>query len=757
MSPWDMRIEAVEIRNYRKLASVRLDLAGETTLLVGANNSGKTSALIALRSFLKQGISAFSKNDLTLSRWQQVNDIGLAWATDPRETPAGTWDGLLPSLDVWLRVKDHEVHRVSALIPTLDWDGGLVGVRFSLEPKEEGELARRFNEAWNATETVKAGWRAPGGPTLEEDLSLWPDNLIDFLTRHFQTHLTLRHYALDPNEFREPQHDRAVVQDLPEDAEPLSTNPLQNIVLIDEINAQRGLSDNGESATEPTSGRISDTSKLSRQLGEYYTSHLDPADTPGPQDLNALQTIAIAQKDFDHRLREAFHEALNELTGLSYPGVTDPSIRVASKLSASESLKHESAVSFKLDSTDSPATQDMYLPEGQNGLGYQNLISMVFRLMSFRDRWMQVGKARRPKSEKSIQPIHLVLVEEPEAHLHVQVQQVFAKKAFQVLRNHPNLGSESELTTQLVISTHSSHIAHELPFESLRYFRRLEAGTHGVNVPTSNVINVGTTFGTTLETQRFVTRYLSVQHADLFFADALILVEGSAERMLVPHFIQRNYAALHHAYVTMLEIGGSHAHRLQPLIDSLKIPTLVVTDLDPETSDGKNSPTQRRVEQTTGNPTLKQWWEHSADIDTLLDTVSDDKIVSIDSQYAVRFAYQTPVTVTLAGDRQEEALPSTFEDALIFENLAFFARLEGPGLPNKIQNNLNEGIDVSSVAAALHKALKTGSKASLAMDIMVSDDFESLKLPTYIDEGLAWLEQRVQKMDPALRGTLGTV
>lgn len=752
-----MHIEAVEIRNYRKLTSARLDLAGETTLLVGANNSGKTSALVALRSFLKQGISAFSKNDLTLSRWKEVNDIGVGWTESPNATQAGTWDDLLPSLDVWLRVADHEVHRVSTLIPTLDWDGGLVGVRFSLEPRDETELAQAFNEAWNATQTARAGWQAPGGPDSEGHLSLWPDNLIDFLTRRFQTHLTLRHYTLDPNEFQAPQQDRAVIQTLPADAVPLATNPLQDILVIDEINAQRGLSDQDASTKEVTSGRISDTAKLSRQLSEYYTSHLDPAETPGPDDLNALQTISVAQKEFDDRLQEAFQEALKELTGLSYPGVSDPSIRVASKLSASESLKHESAVSFKLDNSDDPETQDMYLPEGQNGLGYQNLISMVFRLMSFRDRWMRVGKARRPKSEKAIQPIHLVLVEEPEAHLHVQVQQVFAKKAFKVLRNHPDLGTESQLTTQLVISTHSSHIAHELPFESLRYFRRLEAGSHGIAVPTSNVINVGTTFGTSSETQQFVTRYLRVQHADVFFADALILVEGSAERMLVPHFIQKHHAALHHAYITMLEIGGSHAHRLRPLIDALKIPTLVVTDLDPQARDGGNVPTRRNAEQVTGNPTLRNWWKYSTNIDALLDSAPEQKLLKLDGHYAVRFAYQTPVTVSVDGRKAEEALPSTFEDSLALANLAFFKGLEGTGLTNKIREILNEETQATSMAAALHDALRTGSKAALAMDILVSTEFTSLEPPAYMSEGLSWLEKRVQKTDPALTGALHAV
>ncbi|MHB0853205.1 AAA family ATPase [Stutzerimonas nitrititolerans] len=47
-----MRIQHVEISNFRKLLSVRIDFANETTLLVGANNSGKSSAMLALRRFL---------------------------------------------------------------------------------------------------------------------------------------------------------------------------------------------------------------------------------------------------------------------------------------------------------------------------------------------------------------------------------------------------------------------------------------------------------------------------------------------------------------------------------------------------------------------------------------------------------------------------------------------------------------------------------------------------------------------------------
>ncbi|MGO3833105.1 MAG: AAA family ATPase [Microbacteriaceae bacterium] len=756
-----MHIETVEIRNFRKLSSVRLDLSQKTTLLVGANNSGKTSALIALRSFLKDGIRAFGKNDLTLSHWRGINDIGASWLADeasPMPKP-GNWREYLPSLDVWLRVSDVETHRVSALIPTLDWTEGLVGVRFVLEPDDQDGLARSFKEASLKSRALKTQWKdakaASRGDTAVADapdrlafsdgesLSIWPESLMDFISRDFQKHMSIRYYMLDPAKLRAPHEDAAVVQALPETAEPLASNPLEGIVRIDEINAQRGLGDINEQSRDNASGRRPDTARLSRQLGDYYSHHLDPSESPGLEDLDALLTIAMAQKQFDVRLGDAFKAAFDEMATLSYPGITDPRIRVASKLSTTDSLNHESAVSFALDIAGSPATRDMHLPEGQNGLGYQNLISMVFRLMSFRDRWMRVGKASKSDPDHLVEPIHLVLVEEPEAHLHVQVQQVFAKKAFEVLRQHPDLGSKPDLTTQLVLSTHSSHIAHELPFESLRYFRRLQAGTQTA-VPTSSVINVGNVFGPTTATQQFVTRFLRVQHADVFFADALLLVEGAAERMLIPHFIKKRNPKVHHAYVTMLEIGGSHAHRLRPLIDALKIPTLVITDLDPQI-DNRTTATARSANQKTGNPTLKQWLDNGDDIDSLLDAPAQSKELLGSQQHAVRFAYQTPANVSLPSGNAGEVLPTTFEDALAFENVDFFSSLSGVGLTKKIATTLSTALDVTEAASDLHEHLRSGSKAELALDVLAHPNFDGVLAPRYVKEGLDWLETRLSK------------
>jgi hypothetical protein len=390
----------------------------------------------------------------------------------------------------------------------------------------------------------------------------------------------------------------------------------------------------------------------------------------------------------------------------------------------------------------------LLLPEGSNGLGYQNLISMIFRLMSFRDAWMRAGKASKGAEGASIEPLHLVLVEEPEAHLHAQVQQVFIKKAYEVLRRNPVLGDNDALRTQLVVSTHSSHVAHETPFASLRYFRRLPAGIVA-KVPVSTVVNLSQVFGDETETERFVTRYLRAQHADLFFADAAILVEGPAERMLVPNFIRAHYKVLHQSYITLLEIGGSHAHRLRKLIEHLGLLTLVVTDLDSLTATGGSSVQPALgAGQKTSNATLKTWVPALDDVDALIGAAPADKTTTDagDSLFAVRVAYQIPIDVTLpGGTAKETAYPYTFEDALVLENVDFFAAFEGPGLNAKFRTAIANGGGVTAVAASMYEALKDGRKAEFALDVLMADNFNSLKVPRYIAEGLDWLLEQLKK------------
>lgn len=531
----------------------------------------------------------------------------------------------------------------------------------------------------------------------------------------------------------------------------LDGEPLSGLIKVHDIPAQRGFGEEAVRDDDDEAPAGSPGSRLSDQLRSYYSKHLDPTKGPDAKDLGALQAIEAAQDAFDQRLTESFEAAFLEVEGMGYPGVTDPRPRVSTRLKAIDGLNHASAVTFLVDVTPADGEETiplLRLPENNNGLGYQNLISMIFRLMSFRDAWMRVGKAASINSDSAIEPLHLVLVEEPEAHLHAQVQQVFINKAYEVLRAHSDLGPDKMLRTQLVVSTHSSHVAHEVGFDCLRYFRRLPAGM-ATRIPVSSVVNLSEVFGKGSTTARFVTRYLRAQHADLFFADAAILVEGPAERMLVPNFIREHFKDLSKGYVTLLEIGGSHAHRLRSLIEHLGLLTLIITDLDSQIAGGTTAAAPApKAGQTTSNTTLSDWIPAKTGIDDLWALTPQQRTLETkgDPLFAVRAAYQLPLEVTLPGKTASEtAYPYTFEDALVFANLDFFKSLKGTGLVKKFSDAITNGATAADIGSVMFNDLKSGKKAEFALDVIDADGFEALVVPGYIADGLNWLEERLKK------------
>lgn len=757
-----MLIKFVEIANFRKLLSVRVDLAEKQTLFVGANNSGKSSAMLALRRFLVPRRCPFEVHDITLCHWLTINWIGQSWIDAKRSDTAveltlDPWLSLLPTLDLWLDVDAGEMHHVRDLIPTLDWEGGLLGVRLRYEPTDLADLYKDFMaaiadvEALQAAATQEHAEKMVAGGAPKPKLTLWPSTLVDYLTRKLSKSFIIRTFTLDPAQIQDPLNGQAHPQLLPTASLSLDGEPLKGLVRIHDIPAQRGFGEEVPSNDDEDAPAGAYGSRLSEQLRSYYSKHLDPTKEPGIKDLGALQAIEAAQDAFDQKLTESFEAAFREVEGMGYPGVTDPKPKVSTRLKAIDGLNHSSAVTFLVDvmpAVGETAVPVLRLPENNNGLGYQNLISMIFRLMSFRDSWMRVGKAASTDSDAVIEPLHLVLVEEPEAHLHAQVQQVFINKAYEVLRAHPDLKDTTLRRTQLVVSTHSSHVAHEVSFECLRYFRRLPAGMAS-RIPVSTVINLSEVFGVGNETARFVTRYLRAQHADLFFADAAILVEGPAERMIVPNFIRHKFETLSKSYITLLEIGGSHAHRLRPLIDRLGLVTLIITDLDSQAAGTTTSALPMpNVGQITNNTTLRQWVPAQADVDGLWRRTPAERTLEYpdDPLFAVRAAYQLPVEVTLPGmAASETAYPYTFEDALALENLTFFATLPGIGLVAKFRNAIVRGGSAAAISEAMFEALRTGKKAEFALDVLDAEAFETLTVPCYIAEGLTWLQERLKR------------
>ena len=810
-----MNIVFVEIQNFRKLKSCRVEIASQETILVGANNSGKTSAMDSMILFLKKSRRTdIATTDFTLSNWIDINHIGVEWvkADDDNKPDLGLeqWLRYLPSIDIWLDANDADIHHVIHLLPTLDWTPKQkLGVRLIFVPKVIEKLYKEYREAYQSARDTESAT----SPEDKRKLSLWPKSMRDFMDASLHKHFKVKAFILDPAKCEEPNNGIAKPQPLPIDSEPMDKEPFDGLFKIDVISAQRGFSD-PKTENDSHSGFAS----LSKQLRQYFTKHLNPSESPDASDIEALQAIEGAKAVFDEKLKTSFKPAIGELEGLNYPGFSDPQISLTSDINVIDSLDHKTAVQFNV-SPEGDGSTALLLPEQYNGLGYQNLISMVFNLIRFRDEWMRVGKVAKKQSDDDtiIEPLHLVLIEEPEAHLHAQVQQVFIKKAYAVLRSHKRL-KDGQLNTQMIVSTHSSHIAHELDFTCLRYFRRepalqkgtvakhafdnigLDSGgafqkmiqngwaklispnevqftgnldkekelmsdTFGDNflkilpvlqqsrkteVASATVVNLSKTFGDGTTTSKFAARYIKSTHCDLFFADAAILVEGSAERMLVPHFIRHKFQKLDQSYISLLEIGGSHAHRLRPLLETLGLLSLIITDLDSigETSTGKKPP-ERGKKYRTGNTTLKEWIPGEKvpgkprSLDALLDCSANDK-QSENKQF--RVAYQYPVKLKYKDDSdEEEAIPYTFEDSLALTNVNLFRGYQAPeGLLKKLKEAL-EKETLSEASKEMYESVtaKHSNKAEMALELLYLTEPNELKPPAYISEGLKWLEDKL--------------
>lgn len=757
-----MKIKQIEIQNFRKLKSTHIDLDDETTLLVGANNSGKTSAMLALRYFLVSP-SKLSFRDITVANWTKIDAVGSAWENG--DEPTDILETLLPTMDVWLDVPLSEIHHVVHILPTINWCGGLIGVRLKYQPEKIEKLKADYIQERTAAKTMTAVGKGKKGSAL---LHVWPSSLSDFLEERLAKYLEVQAYALDPTKFVQPEKGVARPQALMDDAVPLDKHPFKSLIKINEIAAQREFTDAGGKAADENDGDKSSNGsprfkrKLSDQLRAYYDRHLDPEKKPTEKDYEALCALQDAEKSFDARLKESFKDAFRELKDLvGYPGIGDPNPKISTQLRATDGLMHGSAVQYEVVDPTGDGSRSLHLPEDYSGLGYQNLISMVFMLMSFRDGWMRVGKKNSISDSTDadrIQPLHLVLTEEPEAHLHAQVQQVFIKNAYTLLRNHEDLGKKETYSTQLVVSTHSSHIAHEVDFANLRYFRRRQAAAQG-ETATTTVANLSFVFGTGDETQRFVKRYLKATHCDLFFADGVIFVEGQAERILVPHFIQHHFDALSRRYVTLLDIGGSHVHRFKSLIDELGLSTLIIADLDAaksikvtnmknvEATVWKAAKPEIGQGQKTANSVLKDWHPAMEKIDDLLAQKPDGHIAPITDVdgYDLYVAYQKAVSIPEADKNSAEAIPRTFEDALVLANIKLLSKVSGLIISKKIETIVDGKFTGEELADELFEWVKDLKKAEFAIDCLMIDKPKSLIPPPYIQDGLSWLQRTLDE------------
>lgn len=210
----------------------------------------------------------------------------------------------------------------------------------------------------------------------------------------------------------------------------------------------------------------------------------------------------------------------------------------------------------------------------ENGLGYTNLLYMAVLLAAIADA--------PPDDEEPT--LRVLLVEEPEAHLHPQLQDLLMRF----------LDTEAVGDTQVIVTTHSPTFAASVRVERLTVLARDEDRSPVARLPRD--------FGLEDKQLAYLRRFLDVTKAALFFARAVILVEGVAEQLLVPVIAERLGRSLATNGVAVINIGGVAFPPFTDLFAADRLPfrLAVISDSDGQPSeeemDGEDAALSPRAE-----------------------------------------------------------------------------------------------------------------------------------------------------------------
>jgi hypothetical protein len=174
----------------------------------------------------------------------------------------------------------------------------------------------------------------------------------------------------------------------------------------------------------------------------------------------------------------------------------------------------------------------------------------------------------------------------------------------------------------------------------------------------------------------------------------------------------------------------------------LGLNTLIITDIDAvERSTRKKVSPEKGRDLITANNVLKEWHRQEETLDKLLDLEDREKEKTYGDLFAIRVAYQTPLELAMNGaDTPSVALPRTFEDALVFENIEFFRNANGLGLVKKFRDAIEKSKSIPELQDDLLDTLKNATKAEFALDMLYFKDPASVQVPEYIHKGLEWLQ-----------------
>ncbi|MEA2019669.1 MAG: AAA family ATPase [Campylobacterota bacterium] len=368
------------------------------------------------------------------------------------------------------------------------------------------------------------------------------------------------------------------------------------------------------------------------------------------------------------------------------------------------------------------------IPEDQFGLGYSNLMSIIGEIIDYIEQY---------PAEEFHSKLNIICIEEPEAFMHPQMQELFIKNINDAIK-HLLDGSTKKINSQLVVTTHSSHILNSKihtsnSFDNINYMTIINNLSNVVNLKDKNIINSDS--ADAINDLKFIKKHMKHKVSELFFSDAIIFVEGITEETLLTYYMD-NDDSLNKYYISIFNINGAHGLVYHNLIKLLKIPTLIITDLDiKRTKTEKDEFVQIRdfAEKETTNKTISNY--HGS-----------DNISNIPTHFEDENLY-----ITFQSQQIESYYATSLEEAYILKNynndlLNIVLKKLKPQIYSDIVGEPENRVNLKDNSYKLQSKL-SNSKSDFANELLyqlsIKENDEVPDLPEYIQGAIDWLKVKL--------------
>lgn len=721
-----MKIFKIYIENYRLLKRFSLDLEDELSLVIGKNNTGKTSILSSLERFLNQSEkNKFSFDDFNIDFKEQLVKSVL----NPDDIEIDDYQQQAIKLQLFISYNEKDnLENVSRVMMDLDPENNVIvlGFAYNLAHFDFIRLRKDYKE-FAAAETQKQ--------IAKPDYV--PNDLYYFLKQKHSNYFKILKKSFEFDKLTSTINENNFIDLIKEEI------GLKEIINFKYISAKRDV-----------------TNKEVDKTLSIQTSRIYKRTESSEEQNNAVANFKDRLSETDNHLSDVykslFSGIIQKVKDFGGIKINESEIEIVSTLQHRELLEGNTTVVYKHD-------ENNQLPEHYNGLGYMNLISMIFEI----EILIQELKGEK---EKMPSDINLLFIEEPEAHTHPQMQYVFIKNIKKLLKVGIVREDGIKSKLQYIISTHSSHIVADSDFNDIKYLKKNNVNS----VISKNLKDLEKEYEADGEEKnyRFLKQYLTLNRAELFFTDKAIFIEGDTERILLPAMMKKvDDEVLENPLlsqnISIVEVGA-HSHIFEKFIDFVGITkSIIITDIDcyyEEPVFEADGVTQKTY-ATTGKPVFTEIKCSVSDANAQF--TSNNSLAFFHNQnrdinyYKVlklewkilrknklkKWVSNKKGNLFVVYQIEENGYSArSFEDAFFHLNKDFIINEDYTfnSLTTKYLKKFRDNeIDVFEFA---EKAV--GSKPSLAIEILLNSvtdadkkEFSNWQIPAYIKEGLLWLKK----------------